>query len=207
MLVFIDESGDMGYQFARGSSLLFTIAAVVFDSGDNALACQKAIEQARSDLGFDRKFEFHFSGDSRRVRLAFLEAIRGQRFRIFTFTMNKQRVMGEGLKRKSPGYKWVCRVALDNMREELVDAAVVIDGSGEREFRLQLQSYLKRAFNKRGEVPRVTSVKLSRSESDPLVQLADYVASITNRVQNQKKDATELDAYLRQKRVSTRLWP
>ncbi|MBI2934194.1 MAG: DUF3800 domain-containing protein, partial [Chloroflexi bacterium] len=33
MLVFVDESGDLGFKFERGSTQFFTIALVVFENG------------------------------------------------------------------------------------------------------------------------------------------------------------------------------
>jgi hypothetical protein len=53
----------------------------------------------------------------------------------------------------------------------LDDARVVIDGSGDREFRLMLQKSLRRQAG-----DRVKSIAFSNSKNDLLVQLADMCA-------------------------------
>ncbi len=201
MLVFIDESGDLGFKFERGSTAFFTIALVVFDTGEAALACQRAIERARELLKISPRHEFHFHGDSHERRLGLLSAVSHQEFSCYTFTLDKAspRLKGPGFKFRSPGYKWVCKAALENMASELSDAKVVIDGSGERRFRQQIKDYLRRGLN-REERKKIKEVRISRSSSDPLVQLADYVAGVTNRLYEGKPGAEQYDAHLRRKR-------
>lgn len=54
---------------------------------------------------------------------------------------------------------------------------------------------------------KIRQVRLSRSSSDPLIQLSDYVAGVTNRLYEGKPGADQYDAYLRRKRRSQRKWP
>jgi len=61
MLVLIDESGDCGLKFGRGSSDFFTCTAVVFSSEFAANACDRAIDELRRELKKPSGFEFHFS--------------------------------------------------------------------------------------------------------------------------------------------------
>lgn len=158
MLVFVDESGDLGYKFDRGSSAFFTIALVVFTDGETARQCQEAIRQLHDQLGLPPCGEFHFS--------------------------------------------------LENLLEQmtLLDARVVLDGSGEREFRKQLRVSLQRQLDVEGR-KTVRAIRLSRSDSDPLLQLADYVAGVTNRLYTGKGGADEYERYLVPKRGVMRLWP
>ena len=60
MLVFIDESGDPGFNLARGSSPLFVAAMAIFANKHDAIATQKAI--AESEARKLHKPEFKFSG-------------------------------------------------------------------------------------------------------------------------------------------------
>ncbi|HWP29193.1 MAG TPA: DUF3800 domain-containing protein [Chloroflexota bacterium] len=210
MLVFVDESGDLGYKFDRGSSAFFTIALVVFTDGETARQCQEAIEQLRDQLGLPPRGEFHFSTDSHKRRLALLQTAAPHPFTCHTFTLNKTSPMltSSGLKTRDLGYAWVCRVALENLLEQmtLLNARVVLDGSGEREFRKQLQVSLQRQLNAEGR-KTVRAIRLSRSDSDPLLQLADYVAGVTNRLYTGKGGADEYERYLAPKRGGMRLWP
>jgi hypothetical protein len=208
MLVFVDESGDLGHKFERGSTRFFTIALVVFETGEDALFCQRAIEALRGRLTLPSGYEFHFHDDSHDRRLAFLSTVARHDFSCYTFTLDKAspRLTGPGFKHRSSGYKWVCRIALENVGTYLEDARIVIDGSGERRFRKEIKEYLRRELNT--EVRRkIREVRVSRSSSDSLVQLADYVASVTNRLYEGKPGAEQYDGYLRRKRVSQRKWP
>jgi len=211
MLVFIDESGDLGFKKHKlgfGSTRFFTIALVVFENGEAALACQQAIEDLRSNLGLSPSYEFHFHDDSHETRLALLSTVAKQAFTCYTFTLDKAstRLTGGGFKFQSPTYKWVCKIAIENAESDLQNATVVIDGSGERAFRRQIKQYLRREINGK-QKEKIREVRITRSCSDPLIQLADYVASITNRFHEGKAGADIYDGYLRRKRRSLRKWP
>lgn len=143
MLVSIDESGDLGFKLDRGSTRFFTIALVVFENGEAALACQRGIEALHGDLHLPPRHEFHFHEDTHQRRLAFLSVVARFAFDCYTFTLGR----------------------------------------------------------------RIKAVKISRSSSDPLLQLADYAASATNRLYEGKPGAESYDALLRRKRRSQRLWP
>lgn len=210
MLVFVDESGDLGFKFDRGSTRFFTIALVVFATSEAALACQRAIERVRGRLELPPSYEFHFHRDSHDRRLALLSAVARHQFACYTFTFDKAalRLSGAGVSHRSSDYRWVCRIALANVASdlELQDATVVIDGSGERKFREQLRTYLRRELTSE-QREKIRKVKVSRSSSDSLLQLADYVAGMTNRLYEAKAGAEQYDAYLRHKRRSQRKWP
>ena len=98
MLVFVDESGDLGFKLDRGSSQFFTIALVVFEDGPAALACQQVIESLRRQLHLPANYEFHFHKDSHQRRLAFLSTVARQHFSCYTSTLDKvsPRLTGPG---------------------------------------------------------------------------------------------------------------
>jgi len=74
----------------------------------------------------------------------------------------------------------------------LADAEVVIDGSGDRAFRRNLGSSLRRQV---GE--RVQGIRFSNSRNDPLVQLADMcVGAIARSYRSDRKDAWRWRAML-----------
>ena len=73
MLVFIDESGDPGFNLDKGSSLVFVAAMVIFDDGRDAAITQTAIEN--SEARKYHKSEFKFNKCSNTVRDKFFETI------------------------------------------------------------------------------------------------------------------------------------
>lgn len=208
MLVFVDESGDLGFKFERGSTRFFTIALVIFESVEAAQACQRAIERLKSALDLPPRFEFHFHDDTHERRLALLSTAAQQDFLCHTFTLDKSspKLTGEGFQYRGSAYKWVCKIVLDNAAADVREATVVIDGSGERRFRQEISTYLRRELNAE-QRRQIRKVKIGRSTSDPLLQLADYVAGVTNRWYEGKPGADAYEQYLRRKRRSQRKWP
>jgi hypothetical protein len=208
MLVFVDESGDLGFKLGRGSTRFFTLALVVFEDDRAALECQTAIEGLKAALNLPPRFEFHFHDDTHERRLALLSVIASRDFYCYSFTLDKAspKLTGQGFRHRAPGYKWVCKTVLDNAAADLKNATVVIDGSGERRFRQEMSTYLRRELNAK-QKELVRKVKIGRSSSDALLQLADYVAGVTNRLYEGKEGAEVYEQYLRRKRRSLRKWP
>jgi len=61
MLVFVDESGDVGIKVASGSSRYFTVTLLVFEDHEEALAADDRIDLLKCELGLPDDFEFHFT--------------------------------------------------------------------------------------------------------------------------------------------------
>jgi hypothetical protein len=209
MLVFVDESGDGGMNFASGSSALFAVGLVVFASDEAALACDLAIRELKSRLGLPRGFEFHFAQNSARQQRAFLEVVARFPFEHHVFAVDKARTTGPGLRLKESLYKWTVRAAFENAADFIADATVVIDGSGDRAFRKELASYLRRRLNDPGSNARpIHSVKLQPAHQNHLLQLADYVVGVSARSLNRNATAADLyREFLRQHERTVRLWP
>jgi hypothetical protein len=71
MLVFIDDSGDPGFKFDKGSSTHFVIACIVFDDNLDAEETALKIKRLRRSLGWRDDHEFKFNKASKDIRLAF----------------------------------------------------------------------------------------------------------------------------------------
>ena len=62
MLVFVDESGDVGIKVAPGaSSRYFTVTLLIFEDHQEALDADNRIGLLKRQLGLPDYFEFHFS--------------------------------------------------------------------------------------------------------------------------------------------------
>ena len=210
MLVFIDESGDPGRKIERGSSLYFVVALVSFDDDSEALACDQRVDLLRHELGNPPGFEFHFAKNSKNVREQFLRAVTPYTFFYHIFALNKDpnKLYGPGFDVKESVYKFTARLTFENAKPYLDNARVVIDESGDRKFRDELASYLRRRV--RGNEGRrlIRGVKLQRSDGNNLLQLADYVASISNRVVLRKPDGIDLrNRYLATHELTAQVWP
>ncbi|MYD65481.1 MAG: DUF3800 domain-containing protein [Chloroflexi bacterium] len=207
MLVFIDESGDPGRKTTQGSSRFFVLAVVMFDDDGEAARCERAIERLADRLGRGSA-EFKFSKDSNRTRLAFLDVVEPFRFRYRAFVLNKDpaRLYGPGFNSKDSLYRWVCGTALKDVSGEWEDATVVLDRSGEKTFQRELTSYLRREVRSLHGPGRIKRVKANTSDSERLLQLADYVAGVVNRYEVRKKWGSEYFRRIRGRGVIRR-WP
>ena len=208
VLAFVDESGDAGRKLDKGSSRFLTVAVVTFEDPGEALACDRRIERLRQDLNLPAGFEFHFRDNSHRVRLAFLEAVAPFDFFYHAFALNKdpEKLYGPGFQYPDSLYKYACRLVFENAKPYLHDATVVIDESGERRFREELQRYLRRRIRE-GERQIVRKVKMQRSRGNNLLQLADYVAGVASRTVQRKRGAETYRRFLIPHETSMRIWP
>ena len=79
------------------------------------------------------------------------------------------------------------RTALKDVSAEWEDAVVVLDRSGEKTFQRELRSYLQREVRNLHGPGKIKKVKANASQSERLLQLADYVAGTVNRHEVGKK--------------------
>jgi hypothetical protein len=186
MLVFVDESGDQGMQEKRGSSLLFIITAVIFLDNDDAQACDQKIDELRRRCFGNDHQEFKFNKCCYEHRLTFLNGIVGFDFLYLAFVLNKSKLHGPGFQQKDSFYKYPSKLLFENEKAYLSEATVVIDGSGNREFRRQLQTYLKRKINT--EALTIRKVKTEASHANNLLQLADMVCGAVARSYREGKE-------------------
>ena len=208
MLIFIDESGDPGLKVEHGSSAFFTIGMVVFEEHAEAIACDQRIALLKRELGWREDSEFHFKKNSDGVREAFLKAVSPYNFFYYGIVINKDtnKLWGEGFHNKESFYKYTCGLVFENAKDKLRDAIVLVDKSGNLDFRNQLARYLQRRMN--GEEKIIKKVKMQKSESNNLLQLADYVSGVINRsVKNKKKHADDFRKIISHREINVQIWP
>lgn len=208
MLVFVDESGDTGVQLdKRGTSQFFVVTAVTFEDHEEAEACDKAITQLRASLGWNENTEFHFTNLSREHRLQFLAHVAGFEFFYLSVVLNKAKLTGPGFQFKDSFNKYAVNLVFQNAKPRLANATVIIDGKGERKFRRQLQTYLKKRVNEQGQTA-IRKVKLEGSHTNNLLQLADIVCgAVTRSLQPSKADFRDYRRVIKHREISFQIWP
>ncbi len=208
MLIFIDESGDPGLKIVDGSSRFFTVSLVIFEDHAEALACDQRIGLLRKELAWKDGSEFHFKRNSDSVREAFLKAVSPYNFFYYGIAINKdpERLYGEGFRSKSSFYKYACSLVFENARAELNDAIVVVDKSGNLDFRNQLAKYLRARMNTNKKL--IKSIKMQRSESNNLLQLADYIAgAISRSVTPTQRQDNSFRKMIAHREMRVQIWP
>ena len=185
MLVFIDESGDVGFKIGKGSSNSFVMALIIFDSEEDAYDTALKIKNLHKRLNKTSKFEFKFNKCDKRLRLAFLNEVKGCNFKIRAAVFHKDKIYN--LKIRSSNdyfYNYALKHVLGH-GDFIVDARIKLDGSGNKKFRTNLVSYLKKNLNIDGRKV-VNNLRFCDSKENVLIQLADMVAGSLRREFDQK---------------------
>lgn len=191
MLVFIDESGDTGLKLDKGSSRYFVITVLFFEDDDEALKCDEAISKLRNDTGLKSEFEFHFCDASRKNRNNFLNETGKFNYFYVTVVIDKKEFKDKDADGKENFYKYACGLVLEHSKPYLDNAKVILDGSGSKNFRLQLAAYLRKKIND-GKSTKIKKVKIQDSKKNNLIQLADMVCgAVARSFSSEAKDKDE----------------
>ncbi len=167
MLVFIDESGDPGFKVAAGSSPVFALAMIIFDDHAEARRTQAVVARALTQLGV--KPEFKFNKCRADLRDLFFDAISDCRFRVRAIVIQKNLIWSKRLRSDVDSfYRFFLKTMMRFDDQALKKAKLVIDGSGDREFKRSLRTYIQR--HARGGA--ISEIKLKNSRAEPLLQLA-----------------------------------
>ncbi len=179
MLVLIDESGCAGFKLGKGSSPYFIAGMVIFEKFDEAERASVAITDARTTLRV--KPEFKFSKCSSTVKDGFFHAVSPFDFRVRALVIDKARIYSSYL-RTTPDsfYNFFVQMLMRHDSGLLKGANVKIDGSGDREFKRALESYLRQQMGG----GKIAKLKFADSRRDNLIQLADMVTGAIARSYN-----------------------
>jgi hypothetical protein len=171
MIVFIDESGDPGFKLQSGSSPVFAAAMVIFDSVEASRTTGDNISNLRSEIGI--KPEFKFSKCKPVFRDRFFNDVRADAFCVRAIVVQKRPISSHRLQTvKEEFYRFFIKSMVRFDDGALQNAKVIIDGSGDREFRLDLKRHLKR----HSAPGAISDVRIKDSRRDSLLQLADMCA-------------------------------
>lgn len=208
MLVFVDESGDSGLKLGKGSSEFFVLTLVIFTGNEQANTSDMAVDAIRTILNLNDRTEFKFNKLNDKGRRYFLSSVSNHQFTYYSVVINKAKLTGKGFSFKEPFYKYVCQIAFNNCREYLQDATIVIDGSGSREFRQQLQTYIKGKINDKNELRAcIKKVKIDDSKKNNLLQLADMICGAVARSYTAKKDNPPYRSLIKRREGYVQFWP
>ncbi len=208
MIAFIDESGDCGFQFERGSSEYFSCVAVLFSDDFLAEACDRAIDELRAELKLPVRYEFHFTHCSDRVRRAFFAKMRAEQFVYHAFVIRKRDLFGDRFRNKDAFYQFAVGIVCENAQGLLFDAKVVIDRCGDEAFRQRLHKGLRERMNADAGLVRIRKIAMEDSRSNNLIQLADMVCGAVMRgLASGKKDSEYYREVLRGKQKRLSIWP
>lgn len=175
MLVFIDESGDPGFDIERGASELFVVAAVMFQNDDDAERCSSRIDLVRGELGLPEHVEFRFVKSSHTVRLRFLEQVAGHNFFYLGIVIDKRKLTRRQFPSSSAFYEYIVGLSLEFLRPHLQGAAVDVDRGGSADFGKRLCRQISKNLKGQDGKPLLKRIRTVASKGSNLMQLADMV--------------------------------
>lgn len=201
MLVFIDDSGDAGFNINRGSSRIFVICLIIFR--DELVAEEVALEikKLRRELKFPSDVEFKFNKSQRSVREKFLNRINKYKFNIRCLVIDKSLIRSSELRNnKNSFYGYAIKTALQYSDGSILNAKIRIDGSGDRVFRKNFLGYLRRHLNT-DQRKIMKNCQLINSKTNVLVQMADMIAGSIRRAHEDSKDDAKIYKEIIQKHI------
>jgi hypothetical protein len=192
-LALIDDAGDPGFKFERGSVRFFVIACIVFDDLSQAEAVAEVLRQFKTDRSWSIDYELKFNKLRKDIVKEVLEAVCPFEFRIRAIVVDKLRVVNHEMRSK-PGafYNYVVKEVLAR-DDALENTKVRLDGKAGKKYKRQTIAYFRKAVNKRDY--KIADFDYADSKKTDLVQLADLVAGSIYR--SMQTDMTDHADYLK----------
>lgn len=169
MYVFIDDSGDPGFAFERGSSRLLVFACLILETSQDAESLNFEVETYRMKLGRKPSSEFKFAQMRLVATEALLEIVDSHSFSLTAVLVDKANLnWGQQPKRL---YELALAKAIGTL-PNAIPAVIKIDGKGDRKVKLKKYDF---------QFPPIKRLSYVDSRSDRLIQLADVVAGCIRR--------------------------
>lgn len=171
--LWIDESGDCGFKFNKGSSRFLVITAVYLIGENKNSDIEKAINKLKSELNLNQDYEFKFSRCKNTFKNDFFRIINNLDIQYKAIIVDKKNLKAPALRFQSQQLycELVRRLLYDN-DPPLEKSILVIDEATakihHKEFNRVLKKYLSKNI--------VSKIRQTRSRSNIMIQIADMIA-------------------------------
>ena len=202
MKIAIDESGDSGRKFWKGSSKRFIVTAVIVP--DNMVCgptCQ-AINTYRHEQNGGR--ELHFSHNSHERHIQFLSYMSDKEFVYASIIIDKRKLIKAKphvLRSKMSLLQFSFDRLFEELHPWLDDPVVLIDTNGPSRFNRALSRHLMKRFGTHGakDIHGIKQIRSVDSNKEPLVQLADYVSGAIHHHVDEDHHSKTFEIYVKDK--------
>lgn len=169
--LWIDESGDCGFKFERGSAQFLVIVAVYIYTKEDEII--QSVELLKSQSGLNVGFEFKFSRCKNALKQECLTTIAALPLEYKAIVIDKKHLQAPALQyHPHELYCEALRRLLYDNNPPLEGATVVLDEATAKIHHREFHGMLKKYLSKR----IVQKVKQARSRSTVMVQVADMIA-------------------------------
>lgn len=151
--LYLDESGDLGFDFVnKKPSKFFTITILVIKGNiENRLlfkAVKKTLRRRLNPRGKRKRIVAELKGTKTtlEVKKYFYEQVKSLNFNIYAITLNKRRLYEYLIKNKSRVYNFIARNVLDQIsfKEAKIKVELIIDKSKSKPEIVEFNSYIRR---------------------------------------------------------------
>jgi hypothetical protein len=200
--VLIDESGCPGFKLTKGSTPYFVVGMVIFNDFFHAEAASKTITDLRQSLNINPEFKFSKTHPS--IKDRFFDEICQHHFEIRALVVDKSNIYSHKLRNDTDSfYNYFIRTLMQYDNNTLQNASIKIDGSGDKEFKKALNSYLRKYIGEH----KIKKFKFTDSRKDNLIQLADMVVgAIARSYSETRKDADRWLNVLKKRGKVRNIW-
>lgn len=183
MIVFLDESGDLGFDFeAKQPSRFFTITLLVCDDRRALAGFRKAVRRTLKNKLNRRKSrrrvqELHGSDTALTIKRYFARQMPDRGWQLYSVTLNKQRVQPHLTTRggKKKLYNFLARFLLEQLPLEQAteNVSLVVDKSKNTEEIRDFNQYLQNQLEALLPLNTALHIHHDRSQDDPGLQAVD----------------------------------
>lgn len=202
MLVLIDESGCPGFKLTKGSTPYFIVGMIIFKDFTQAEYVSKSIADLRQTLRVNPEFKFSKTHPS--IKDKFFDEVCQYDFEVRALVVDKSKIYSQMLRNDTDYfYNYFVKTLMKYDDDVLQDASIKIDGSGDKEFKNALNTYLRKSI---GEY-KIKKFKFIDSRKDNLIQLADMVVgAIARSYSETRKDSSRWLDVLRRNGKIKNIW-
>lgn len=176
IFVYLDESGDTGFKFDKGSSRFFVVTILVTS---DPVPLNAEIEAFRHEYRFPENHEFKFYSSPDSVRSQFLRLLLKHECLVRCLIVDKHVLNQTRVRNDGDLYSTVVGLLLQYGREWLIDTRLVLDRRAQKTKRDSLALSLRREMNHDG-IRRIRDIKYHESHRDNLLQAVDMASGAIN---------------------------
>lgn len=190
MMLFIDESGDCGFQRASSPYFVLALVAVPTEGVSNLDA---EIEKLKTQYHIFPEYKFSKTSDFHKAH--FFDTVGKFDFAVYAVVINKSRVYSPELRKNSKKFYNFCLKQLLQRTPLEPHTKIRIDASSSKIFQREAQLYVRKQFD---NLP--LDIKFLNSKSANLIQLADMAAGAICRhytLPNKSQWKTKIDGKIK----------
>lgn len=171
-LAFIDESGDINFDFSKDPSHVFVVTAVVIEK-PKEFVLRTNLEEIRTKHFQQGQLRSQRVGDDETKRIRVCQDLAKQDFRFYSIVVDKKKLVGEWFKYQESFYKFIHSLVDREIFRAFPNIKIVADKFGSPEYMKGMIEYMERRH--RPNLFEKAEFDFSGNKDDVFVQLADFI--------------------------------